>query len=331
MPAYNGERYIAESIRSAINQTYQNWELIVIDDGSTDRTADIVREFQSTDRRLVYLFQPNGRQGRARNTGIRHAKGELIAFLDQDDLWVEKKLDLQLKAIDETGADVIFSDGYIFQNDAVSDEAMPLSAIFGRSFGRRFGEAFFNQLFAYCRVHILSALVRKSAILKVGGLEEGIRCQNCEDYELWLRLASNGAVFYGMNEKLVRYRKHPDQASDDSVQMLRSEIAVVEKYLHLPCIDAKLKRERVRSLYRNLAIALVNKGRPTDAKKSLQQLLLKEKGWLTPRLQIIALRVLPGRYKIISNQLYRIEASLSYRVVRPITRAWEKLQLLFAK
>jgi teichuronic acid biosynthesis glycosyltransferase TuaG len=104
MPAYNAEKYIAESIRSALDQTHTNWELVVVDDGSTDGTAEIVRGFRRADDRIKYIFQQNGRLGKARNTGLENSTGRLIAFLDSDDLWARGKLELQVKIMEETGA-----------------------------------------------------------------------------------------------------------------------------------------------------------------------------------------------------------------------------------
>src|SRR5215467_11570142 len=99
MPAYNAEKYIADSIRSVLAQTYTDWELIVVVDGSTDNTASLVQQFVTRDSRIKYFFQENGRLGKARNTGIKNASGSLIAFLDSDDLWLETKLELQLQEI----------------------------------------------------------------------------------------------------------------------------------------------------------------------------------------------------------------------------------------
>src|SRR5580765_2861093 len=80
MPAYNAEKYISDAIKSVIAQTYSNWELIVIDDGSTDATAAIIQQYLVTGTRIKYIYQDNGGQGKARNNGLNHAKGELIAF-----------------------------------------------------------------------------------------------------------------------------------------------------------------------------------------------------------------------------------------------------------
>ena len=113
MPAYNTEKFIGESIQSVIDQTYANWELLVVDDGSTDKTADIIRAFAAQDNRVKYLFQQNGRQAKARNTAIEHSQGTLIAFLDADDLWLPEKLERQLQAFEATNADVVYSNGLI--------------------------------------------------------------------------------------------------------------------------------------------------------------------------------------------------------------------------
>lgn len=327
MPAHDGEKYIAESIYSMLDQTYKNWELIVVDDGSTDRTSEIVRGFQLADNRIKYLSQRNGGQGKARNAGIRQAQGELIAFLDQDDLWVENKLELQLNAMSKTGADVIFSDGYIFADDDLTNETMIFSTISGQFDG----DTFFNLLLTQNRIPILSALVRKSEIEKVGLLEEDIFYQNCDDYDLWLKLADKGATFFGMTAKLVRYRVHSGQASKDSVQMLRAEIAVIEKHLDSSNREGALERGRLRSLHRDLAAALVAAGRTAEARKCLLQLLYKEKRGLITLLQILALSVSPNSFKKISDGLYRIDASFSYRIGRPIVEAQVNLQSFITK
>src|SRR5262249_61710555 len=100
MPAYNAGKYIADSIQSVLAQTYSDWELIVVDDGSTDNTATVVQQFVTRDSRIKYFFQENGRLGKARNTGIKNASGSLIAFLDSDDLWLETQLELSFQPLE---------------------------------------------------------------------------------------------------------------------------------------------------------------------------------------------------------------------------------------
>src|SRR3989442_15962667 len=94
IPAHNAERYISRAIGSVISQTYENLELIVVDDGSADKTADIIRSFE--DRRVRYGYQKNRGQGRARNHGVKPSKGEDVAFLDADDVYVRRKIERQV-------------------------------------------------------------------------------------------------------------------------------------------------------------------------------------------------------------------------------------------
>lgn len=315
MCAYNGEQYIAQSILSVINQTYKNWELLVIDDGSEDRTREVVSEFQSKDDRIKYHYQRNEGQGNARNNGIRRSRGELIAFLDQDDLWLNNKLHLQIDALNQTNADLVFSDGYIFQteNDYNENVSFPLS------YGMFNGGEMLDLLFIENRIPVLTVLVRKKLLEKVGLIDENLSIKNCDDYDLWLRLAENGASFFGMREKLARYRVHSDQASKNIARSLKSEIAVLEKHGDSVKIDKWEKRKRFRSLYRKLVAALVSENRVDEAREYLFRQLFKDGFGLITILQNMAIWIAPGKYYQISNMLYRIEASLNYRIVRPIS------------
>jgi teichuronic acid biosynthesis glycosyltransferase TuaG len=231
MPAFNAEAYIADAIRSVVDQTYGNWELLVVDDGSEDATAEIVRGLSSADARIKYVYQRNGGQGKARNTGIRNSSGELVAFLDSDDLWEREKLSLQLKIIGETGADVVFTDGVIFGAD---DATQPLTDFSSTTdligCGKMSGEQMFRRLFVANGIPVLSVVVKRAALERVNLFDESRRYQNCEDYDLWLKLAGNGATFYGMGEKLVRYRRHEGAMTFKTVNLLSAELAVLEKH-----------------------------------------------------------------------------------------------------
>src|SRR5436309_14667644 len=104
IPVYNGERYLADAIQSVLDQTYRNFEVIVVDDGSTDRSAEIAKRFGEAVR---YVYRTNGGVCKARNAGIAAARGAYIAFLDQDDLWLHDKLAAQVAYLDshpEAGA-----------------------------------------------------------------------------------------------------------------------------------------------------------------------------------------------------------------------------------
>src|SRR5205809_3501840 len=101
MPAYNAGKFITESIESVIAQTYAYWELLIVDDGSTDNTKNVIQNFSEKDKKIRYFFQANGKQGKARNMALSYASGNYIAFLDADDIWLPQKLEVQVKEIEE--------------------------------------------------------------------------------------------------------------------------------------------------------------------------------------------------------------------------------------
>src|SRR6185369_2448604 len=168
MPAYNAGKYIADSIESVLAQTYSDWELIVVDDGSTDDTASVVHDFMKRERRVRYVYQENGRLGKARNTGIRDSRGDLIAFLDSDDLWIETKLELQLRALREQNADLVYCNAYVFTDDNPLDETKKLQS----SIGKFSGQAFYDSLVVQNQIPVLTVLVKKAALESVGLFEE---------------------------------------------------------------------------------------------------------------------------------------------------------------
>jgi len=121
IPVYNGERYLAEAIESVLAQTYRPIELIVVDDGSTDGSAEIVQQFGPPVR---YHYQPNAGVSSARNSGVELARGELLAFLDADDLWVENKLTMQLRAFaDDASLEISFGHVLQFHSPELTEEA----------------------------------------------------------------------------------------------------------------------------------------------------------------------------------------------------------------
>lgn len=313
MPAYNGEKYIAAAMRSVLEQTYRDLELIVIDDGSSDRTSEIAMSIKSVDERVVYISQTNAGQGKARNTGIKVARGDLIAFLDQDDLWIETKLERQIEVWKETRADVVFSGSFVFRDDNITDETMPWDTLCGRFDGA----TMFPLLFLFDRIPMLSAMARKSAVQSVGLLEEDRRYQNCDDYDLWLKLAECGATFFGMREHLVRYRLHGEQASQSVVRMLRTQIVLLEKWQHSGFVTEHIKRERFRSLYRELIGTLIDENRTDEAKAVLKE--LHKRGGHLPLtlLERSAVKVFPRSYKHICKQMDRVKDSFSYRIEKP--------------
>jgi teichuronic acid biosynthesis glycosyltransferase TuaG len=307
MPAFNAEKYIADSIRSVLAQTYSDWELIVVDDGSTDRTATIVQEFVSGDNRIKYIFQENGRLGKARNTGIRNAAGSLIAFLDSDDLWVETKLEMQLKAMAENNADVVFSNAYVFTDENPANETEKLRS----SVGKFSGPDFFDSLVKRPQVPVLTVLLKKTALAKTGLFEEAKPYHGSEDYDLWLRLAKAGCVFYGMDAVLARYRRHETAMTAFASNMFKPMLLVVRSHIDDSRLSELEKRKRLTGLYRELIAELIDEGKISEAKQFVYELDSCNKNSIVTRLQKLLINIWPRQYNFISRAcLYRTEAHL---------------------
>lgn len=317
MPAYNGEQYIAQSIQSVLKQTFSGLELIIIDDGSGDRTAEIIANLRQKDNRILYFRQENAGQANARNKGISKSRGDLIGFLDQDDIWIENKLELQIKEMNKSQVDLVFSNGYVFTGDDIDSELM----LFPTVEGRFSGTEMFRLLFMQNRIPVLTALVRREALIRIGPLDEDSRYQNSDDYDLWLRLASHGADFLGLPDMLVRYRSHPGQASKDIVRMLVAELAVLRKHEQTELVNDEDKSRRFASLYGDLILSLVDERRFDEARACMRDLRLREGFKPTLLARAALLKVRPGSYRRILEFLHRAQASLSYRVARRLRYA----------
>jgi teichuronic acid biosynthesis glycosyltransferase TuaG len=211
MPAYNASDYIQESINSVIAQTFTNWELIIVDDGSTDKTSVIIENYCNQDERIKYYYQENGKQGKARNFGVSLANAKYIAFLDADDLWMPEKLEIQLQQIEEKNVDLVFSDSYKFYDDDSSDKSRKMNV---SDITLKGNEAL--KLFLQAnRIPILTVLVKKEKIILVETFSEKMVIQNAEDYHLWLKLIISGCVFYGSDEVLASYRIHSKSSTSN--------------------------------------------------------------------------------------------------------------------
>ncbi|MBC7981514.1 glycosyltransferase [Candidatus Parcubacteria bacterium] len=213
MPAYNAEKNIAEAIDSVIQQTYADWELIVVDDGSTDLTAEIVKSYVKSDCRIRYIYQTNKRLGAARNTGLRAAKGKWLAFLDSDDLWLPDKLLAQTTQIGLTDVDVLFTTGYILHdNTGLLEPYETLTGTFDPG-------CLYRLLFEHNRIPVLSVIYKKELLDRVGYQDESLKVYGCEDWDYWLRCCIAGAKFVGMKLPTFKYRIHEGGMSKNSKNM----------------------------------------------------------------------------------------------------------------
>ena len=245
MPAYNAAAHIAESICSVQQQTHEFWELIIVNDGSIDTTGDICKDFASKDARIVYLEQSNGKQGKARNTGIKNARGPLIAFIDADDIWMPHKLKEQIAFMNIMNADVVFSDTILIDEQGITQkESWGVQDQIYR------GEEGLLSFIRENKAPLLTVLAKKESIISVNGFSESPERQYVEDYDLWLRMLQNNIIFVGSSQKLAAYRLHAD------ISMTRRK-----SILHVMDVlkDVQVKDNRLKSGERKAIILWMRK------------------------------------------------------------------------
>ena len=206
IPCYNAERYVGEAVQSALSQTYPNVEVIVIDDGSTDGSLDVIRSFGDA---IRWETGPNRGGSAARNRGVAIARGELIQFLDADDLLYPHKLERQAPLVVDKVADVVYCDTDLLDKD------YPGQAI-RQSFIYRGGDPVIFTLGE--SVQTATPIHWKELLVSVGGFREDLPC--AQDHDLSIRLGCAGASFYRLPEALYAARKTANSVSSDLVRVL---------------------------------------------------------------------------------------------------------------
>ncbi len=218
IPAYNAMKYLPETVASVMNQTYQDFEIVLVNDGSSDQIQSWAADQKIPQLRLI--SQENRGLSGARNTGVRNAQGEYIAILDADDLWEPTKLQKQVQALDDA-PDV----GIVYTWTALVDENGELT---GRYYKRHEEGDVWNTLVEFNLVGCGSVpLIRKSCFEVAGDFDENLR-SFVEDWDLWLRMARLYR-FKVVKEPLVFYRQRPDSASKNWEAMERSYQIVIQK------------------------------------------------------------------------------------------------------
>jgi glycosyltransferase involved in cell wall biosynthesis len=218
MPAYRVANYIGAAIESVLHQTFHDYEIIVINDGSpdVDELEAVLAPYRD---RIVYLAEENRGCSGARNTAIRVARGKYVALLDPDDLWEPDYLSVQVSMLEENpDIDVVYPNALIFGDSDLS----------GRTFMDVLpsnGEVDFEGLVSQrCNV-MISVTARKDAIVRAGLFNESLR--SAEDFDMWLRIVHQGGRIAYHRKILVRYRRHHSSLSADPVWMCRHILKVL--------------------------------------------------------------------------------------------------------
>ncbi len=203
IPAYQAEKFIAKSIESALNQTLSILEVIIIDDGSTDSTKEVVQQIAGKDVRIKYFYQLNQKQGAARNKGISLAQGDYIAFLDADDYWEKEFIQNSISSMIQKNGDMIFSQMYV-----VDESNKPI----GKKDWIKNNTYVLNEArlkFGIGNIVPLSTVVcNKKMLVELQSFDESCLLANAEDYELWIRILRNGYKIVSSDFCNAYYRVH---------------------------------------------------------------------------------------------------------------------------
>ncbi|MGE0102608.1 MAG: glycosyltransferase family 2 protein [Blastocatellales bacterium] len=225
IPAYNVEDYIVDTLDSLFAQTRTDFEAIVINDGSTDRTGERIEQFRS---RIRYISRENGGVMAARNAGLRQARGRYIALLDGDDLWEPEFLEILAGMLDADPAASVAFPNAIFHGSPKFD---------GRLYQDVYpatGPITFDRVLRR-ECSIFGSLVfRRSALYAVGPFDEALEGQGAEDLDLWLRMLQAGMKFIHTTRPLVRYRWRSDSLSSSGLSQLRCLISMYRKFHEAP-------------------------------------------------------------------------------------------------
>lgn len=233
MPAYNVAEYIVESIESVLAQTYTNVELLIIDDGSTDETLDLVQRYGD---QVRLISQANAGAAAARNNGAENAKGEWLAFLDSDDIWEADKLERQMGLVDRF--EWSCTDSYFFGHN--HDGSVRSSDVSPHTSGEVLPTLVINNFIGTSTV-----LIRRAVFLEFGGFDRSLKA--LEDWDLWVKVAAKYPLGY-IADPVVRYRVHAKSTSRSTRTTHGYYIEVTERMFKAGGPAAHLQSLRKRSL-----------------------------------------------------------------------------------
>lgn len=337
VPTFNRGYCIERTVDSALAQTHQNLEILVIDDGSTDDTQARIEKRYGTDTRVRYLHQQNRGVSGARNTGLQHALGEFVALLDSDDLWMPWKIELQLACLEQvphagmvwTDMQAVNPDGTIrdrrflrtmyeayqwFSSDQLFSESYPLPTISvplpeEERGAKLYAGDIFSQMIMGSLVHTSTVLLRKERLLEVGGFDESLKPSG-EDYDFHLRTCRAGPVAFADVASIQYMKGRADQLTQPEYKVhiarnfLRTITPVLERdrsRIHLPPNMLTLLQADV---YGWLGEAELNAGEHHEASKHLLKSLYY-KPWQPRMAGLFLASLVPSRHSQRLRVAYR--------------------------
>jgi teichuronic acid biosynthesis glycosyltransferase TuaG len=264
IPAYNAEAFLGRAIRSVKAQSFRDYELVVVDDGSTDGTAEVARGFEG----IRYVLGPHQGEAGARNLGLAEAEGELVAFVDADDEWLPEKLARQVEFMEKLGSSFSYTDSYVVRDGhrvRYSTLAQPHD---GKILSPLIDD-WLDQAFILPTEVVASRSLLKSA----GGFEDGLPTPGHVDWGLWLKLALRGTRFDYLDDPLALWYRGHESVSSNAVEMVERYRVALEYFSTKYDFPPEARERLVRALARSnttLAVELLKRRRYREAVSQLR-------------------------------------------------------------
>lgn len=275
VPIYNSEEFIGDTILTVLDQSYPYWELLLIDDGSTDRSKDICNSYVEKDERIKYYYKSNGGQASARNLGIEKSQGEWIALLDSDDLWHKEKLEKQIKsALSNKEVLLVYTNISAFKDDLSNEVYTQNNAPYGLIQNQELFQLIFNSN----HISNSSLLINKSVFETIGFLSEDKELIGSEDYELLLRYSSLEGNTFGVEEKLMFYRLHDGGVHFNSLKMLRGKKQILYRNQNNHLVNKVIYRQKIRYVFRELINELWRLNKKEELKTEFEEFCSLDRG-----------------------------------------------------
>jgi len=259
IPTYNMAKYLPNAIDSVLAQTYKNYEIIVIDDGSTDNTRIILNKYKD---KIKYVYQKNKGLACARNTGLKYSTGRYIALLDADDLWLPNRLSEEVPILDNNP-----KIGLVHANAIDIDEEGNTLGLTTQSPRLRKKNMALNLLLRKEHILCLTVLFRKDCLKYVGMFDENLTWLGVEDRDLWVRIAQHFRIEY-IDKPLALHRIRSDAMSRNIENMMKARYYVVDKYNPRSSCLSFMRRQMLSAIHFEVADGLSWRGEP---RKSLKQ------------------------------------------------------------
>jgi glycosyltransferase involved in cell wall biosynthesis len=260
IPTFNRAHLLERAIKSVLGQTFTDFELIVVDDGSDDSTPDLLKKFQD---QLTALRQKHAGVSAARNAGIRHSAGPLVAFLDSDDEWRPEKLSRQVPMYNEQAPFFICHTDEKWLRDGKEIRQKKIHA--------KQGGKFFERSLERCLISPSSVVIARAVLDRIGFFDENLPA--AEDYDLWLRVTAYYEVVFVPERLVIKHGGSPDQLSETTPAIDRFRIQAILKILSDTELRSDYRRAAIRELVRKCGIVASGckkKGKKQEAEHYLE-------------------------------------------------------------